>query len=85
MWSIGPALGKVTLLLSLQPPALGVPEFPFHEVTYGMKSSVSMATITRARPLTMEGAVKRTLEVDISLEVCACVFTVIYSTYAWCI
>lgn len=53
-----------------EPPALGVPEFPFHEVTYGMKSSVSMATITRARPLTVEGAVKRTLEVDISLEDC---------------
>ena len=41
-----------------------------------MKSSVSMAAVTGARPLTKEGAVKRTLEVDISLEVCT--FTVIW-------
>ena len=44
-------------------------EFPFTNIHYAIKSSVSMATIVKSRLLTREGSVKRTLELEIDIKV----------------
>lgn len=44
-------------------------DFPYDKVTYGVKTSVSMATIVGRQILTQEGSVKKTIELEISLEV----------------
>ena len=44
-------------------------EFPFTKMQHALKTSVSMATIVKSRLLTQEGSVKKTMELEISLEV----------------
>ena len=44
-------------------------EFPFTKMQYALKTSVSMATVVKSRLLTREGSVKKTMELEISLEV----------------
>lgn len=43
--------------------------FPFNKVQYAIKSSVSMATILKSHILTQEGSVKKTLELELNIEV----------------
>lgn len=53
-----------------------------------MKSTVSMATIVGNRSLTKEGSVKRTLEVEISLEVTLAQFdslSSVWSSFPLCV
>ena len=44
-------------------------EFPFNRVQYAVKASVSMATLVKSRLLTGEGSLKKTLELEFSIEV----------------
>ena len=45
--------------------------FPFDKVQYAVKSSVSMATLAKSRLLTQECSVKKTIELEFDIQVCA--------------
>ena len=54
-----------------QPPSSGVAEFRFNDVEfiYGREGGVTIATIVGCHQLTNEGALRKTIEVQLQIEV----------------